>query len=92
MSENSSPQTAELNGPVVIEYGRYRLFESPDGGWIVARAVGTCERCEHCGCGEQAELIMIPAMVVKMARAQQSGGGLLGKLKAMTGHAGDNGS
>jgi hypothetical protein len=76
--------------PVVLEHGRYRLFESPDGGWVVARAVETCETCQNCGCGEQAEPIMIPAMVVKMARAQHNGG-LLGKLKAVTGLARDNG-
>lgn len=76
--------------PVVLEYGRYRLFESPDGGWVVARAVETCERCENCGCGEQAEPIMIPGMVVKMARAQQGGGGLLNKFRAVV--SGGNGS
>ena len=78
-------ETEVQTEPVVIEYGRYRLFESPDGGWVVARAVETCERCEHCGCGEQAEPIMIPGMVVKMARAQQGGGGLLAKFRAVIG-------
>ena len=79
-----SAEVQETTEPVVLEYGRYRLFESPDGGWVVARAVETCETCQNCGCGEQAEPIMIPGMVVKMARAQQNGGGLLGKLKAVT--------
>lgn len=77
-------ETAE--GPTVLEYGRYRVFEAPDGGWVVARAVDTCERCQGCGCGDQAEVINVPAMVIRMARAQ--GPGLLGKLKAMRGVTG----
>jgi hypothetical protein len=81
----SEAEAQAPEGPAVLEYGRYRLFESPDGGLVVARAVETCETCQTCGCGEQAEQIMIPGMVVKMARAQQNGGGLLGKLKAVTG-------
>lgn len=88
MSEAEVQAAAE---PVVLEYGRYRLFESPDGGWVVARAVETCETCQNCGCGSQADPIVIPAMVVKMARAQQNGGGLLGKLKAVTGLARQDG-
>lgn len=73
-------------GPKVLEHGRYRVFEAPDGGWVVARAVDTCETCQACGCGDQAEPIMVPAMVIRMARAQ--GPGLLGKLKAMRGATG----
>jgi hypothetical protein len=80
----------EMNGgtpapapPPVLEYGRYRVFEAPDGGWVVARAVDTCETCQACGCGDQADPIQIPAMVISMAKAQ--GGGMLSKLKAMTG-------
>ena len=83
-------EVQEATEPVVIEYGRYRLFESPDGGWVVARAVETCETCQSCGCGEQAEPIMIPGMVVKMARAQQGGGGLLAKFRAVM--SGGNGA
>ena len=82
MTETQAPVATE---PVVLEYGRYRLFESPDGGWVVARAVETCETCQNCGCGSQADPIVIPAMVIKMARAQQGGGGLLSKFKAVTG-------
>ena len=88
MSETEVQQTPVE--PVVLEFGRYRMFESPDGGWVVARAVETCETCRNCGCGSQADPIVIPAMVIKMARAQQ-GGGLLGKLKAVTSLARDNG-
>lgn len=71
----------EAPAPPVLEFGRYKVFEAPDGGWVVARAVDTCERCQGCGCGDQAEPIQVPAMVIRMAKAQ--GPGLLGKLKAM---------
>jgi len=79
---------AEVNGkpPVIEGPGRYCVYQAPDGGWIVARAVGLCQTCLDCGCGEQADPIAIPAMVIKMARSQ--GGNLLGKLKAMTGRGG----
>ena len=73
-------------GPRVLEYGRYRVGEGADGGWMIARAVDTCERCQSCGCGDQAEVINVPAMVIRMARAQ--GPGLLGKLRAMRGATG----
>lgn len=82
--DDQAPEPAE--GPKVLEYGRYRVFEAPDGGWVVARAVDTCETCQACGCGDQAEVINVPAMVIRMARAQ--GPGLLGKLKAMRGVTG----
>lgn len=78
--------TAELTAresgqPVVLELGRYRVFQAPDGGWVVARAVDTCERCQGCGCGTQAEPIAIPAMVIKVATMQ--GAGLADKLRAL---------
>ena len=66
--------------PDVVELGRYKVSEAPDGGWILARAINTCQSCRSHGCGEQAELVHIPAMVIKMARSQ---GGMLGKLKGM---------
>ena len=81
MSETEVQAATE---PTVIEYGRYRLFESPDGGWVVARAVQTCETCQACGCGEQADPIMVPGMVVRMARQ----GGAMSKLRAVMGRGG----
>lgn len=84
----SNGQTAaagplEAAPSLVLEFGRYRVFEAPDGGWIVARAVDICERCQDCGCGDQADPIVVPAMVIRMAKSQ--GPGLLGKLKALRG-------
>lgn len=74
--------------PVTLERGRYRVSEAPDGGWVLARAVNTCQSCQSCGCGEAAELVHIPAMVIKMARSQ---GGMLGKLKGMIPGGGSDG-
>ena len=71
--------------PVTLEYGRYRVFETPDGGWVIARAQGTCETCEHHDCGEQAEPVQVPGMFVKMARAQADGGGLMARAKGLIG-------
>lgn len=80
-SAAEAPQTP----PVIEGPGRYVIFQAPDGGWVVARAVGICERCRDCGCGDQAEPIQVPAMVV--ALAQQGGGKsrMLGMLKAASG-------
>ena len=83
MSETEVQETSAE--PAVLEYGRYRLFEAPDGGWVVARAVETCETCQNCGCGEQADPIVVPGMVVKMARS----GGAMQKLKAVMGRGGN---
>ena len=75
MTDNT---TAE---PVTLERGRYRVSEAPDGSWVLARALDTCQSCQSCGCGEAQELVHIPAMFIKMARSQ--GAGMLGKLKGM---------
>lgn len=72
---------AQSGQPVILERGRYRLYNAPDGAWVVARAVGLCDRCEACGCGDQAGLIQIPAVVIKLALAP--GGGLFDKLKTL---------
>jgi hypothetical protein len=57
-------ETSETNGqapaaPVVVEQGRYKMFEAP-GGLVLARAVNTCDRCQGCGCGDQAEPLELP--------------------------------
>jgi hypothetical protein len=81
----AEPQDTEAPRPPVIEGpGRYVVFQAPDGGWIVARAVELCDRCQGCGCGEQAEPIQIPSLVISMA-SQQGKGKLLGMLKAVSG-------
>lgn len=56
-------QAEELDGQAeiapVVEHGRYRLFAT-DGGLVLARAVDTCERCQACGCGQQADPLPLP--------------------------------
>ena len=57
--------------PVVLEYGRYRMFQAPDGGLVIARAVHTCDTCQSCGCGTQADPVgPIPAVLVKVMRGE----------------------
>ena len=73
-----SAETQVSTEPDVLEYGRYRVFETPDGGWVIARAAATCDRCQSCGCGEQADPISVPGMIVAMAKQ----GGGMGRLKA----------
>jgi hypothetical protein len=69
--------------PAVLEHGRYKIFELPDGGWLISRAVDTCERCQSCGCGDQADKLSIPGMMVKMAAGMQGGGsGAVASAKA----------
>lgn len=59
----SDGQAAELDGrqelAPVVERGRYALFQTPEG-LVLARAVDTCERCQRCGCGTQADPLPLP--------------------------------
>jgi hypothetical protein len=81
--------TADVEaGPEVLEAGRYRLFRAPDGAWVVARAVETCETCQACDCGTQADPIVVPAMVVKMA----ANGGMMKKMRAVMGFGSSDGA
>lgn len=70
--------------PVVEGPGRYVVYQGADGGWVAARALGICERCAGCGCGEQAEPIIVPKLLIDLAM-QQGKGRLMGMLKAVTG-------
>lgn len=80
--------TPAAAGPVLLEHGRYAIRQPSDGGLVIGRAVGICQRCQDCGCGDQAELIHVPAMILKIASG--SGGGMmLRKLRAMIGQPED---
>lgn len=79
MTETNGQAPAPEQAPPVIEQGRYRVFEMPDGAWLIARAVDTCERCQACGCGTQADPVPVPAMIVQLAKAQ--GQGILARLR-----------
>jgi len=46
------------------ERGRYAMYSPPDGSLVVARATGLCESCTSCGCGQQADPVIIPAEIV----------------------------
>jgi len=72
--------------PELLETGRYALYRAPDGGIVIARALNTCEACHH-GCGDQAEPIVIPAMIVKMAEMRDAG--MVKKFRAMMGARGE---
>lgn len=71
----TAPEPGVIEGP-----GRYKVYETPDGGWTIARAIGICRNCQSCGCGEQAEPVQIPAMVVQLAK-RQGGKSVLGMLR-----------
>lgn len=43
----------------VVERGRYAVY-AEESGLVLARAVDTCERCQGCGCGTQAEPMALP--------------------------------
>jgi hypothetical protein len=56
------------------ERGRYAVYGQADGGLLIARATGLCERCQSCGCGEQAAPVgPIPGGLVQMARMAAAG-------------------
>lgn len=54
--------------PEVLAHGRFKLWSTPAGDLVAAAATGICDRCQSCGCGEQAEPRTIPAMVVKLLK------------------------
>lgn len=61
-SKNNAPPVT-LEGP-----GRYHVYQAPNKDWVIARSVGICETCRECGCGDPAEPVRIPAMVIQMAK------------------------
>ena len=67
--------------PLVLEAGRYKLAQAPDGALVLGRATGLCQACSECGCGDQSPPVHVPAMVMRMAK-----GGMLGR---MLGHIGE---
>ena len=66
MSEGTPPEPAER--------GRYAVYEMADGGLLIARTSGICDRCRDCGCGEQREpLGPVPGGVIEMAKMAAAG-------------------
>lgn len=91
VTEDATEQDGLFPEPKMIEGpGRYRVFETLEGGWVVARAGPLCARCQGCGCGEQAEPIQLPPVVIQVAKARMNGDagggpGLMAMLRAVTG-------
>ena len=85
MSADAEDAAAVEAGPEPVEHARHAVFNTPDGGMVIARAGPLCERCASCGCGEQADPIVIPPVAVTAWRAMQNGDrvGALAKMKAM---------
>lgn len=73
--------------PEVVETGRYKVFEAPEG-LVIARATDTCERCQGCGCGDQQPGLAVPdvrrgrAYLIQWMMANANSG-VLGALKGV---------
>lgn len=57
---------AAADGRTLLERGRYAITGLADGSRVITRAAPVCETCQACGCGEQADPIMIPSAVVAL--------------------------
>lgn len=54
MSDGNGREPVPAPDDMVLEFGRYKVLRHPGGnGFIIARAINTCDRCQACGCGEQ---------------------------------------
>ena len=76
------------------ERGRYAVYQAADGGLVIARAAPLCETCAACGCGEQADPLTVPAMLVSLAKQAAAGGKMpgLGAIRKAVMARGGNGS
>ena len=79
---------------VPAERGRYAVYSAPDGGLVIARAAGICDICANCGCGEQADPITVPAMLVALAKNAAANGKMpgFGAIRKAVMARGGNGS
>lgn len=80
---NGSAPTVE--GLVLVESGRYKLWQEPNGYPAIARATGLCERCQSCGCGDQQPLVTMAGMMQMALQNGFSLGSLKGMFKAARG-------
>lgn len=74
-------QQPEVAAP--LERGRYAVFETPDGGLAIARSGPLCDTCAGCGCGEQADAIMVPKMAADVIMGRSEIGKMKDKLLRM---------
>lgn len=83
---NDTPPAAA--GPQLLGRGRFALSDMPDGSLVLRHAAPLCERCEACGCGDQRDPIVIPAMLAGIIRAHGEGRRVgVGQLRALMGMA-----
>ena len=77
--------------PEAAERGRYAVYQTLDGGWVIATAGPLCQNCAGCRCGQAyRDPIQVPPFVVNMI----TGGGmsaLPAPLRAMLGKVMGNG-
>ena len=78
--------------PEPSERGRYAVYDMADGGLLIARVSGICERCRDCGCGDQRDpLGPIPGSVIEMAKMAAQGKIKLPNMKQLKQLAGSRG-
>lgn len=78
--------------PEPSERGRYAVYDMPDGGLLIARTSGICQRCLDCGCGDQREpLGPVPGGVIEMAKMAAAGKIRLPNMKQIRQLAGNRG-
>jgi hypothetical protein len=85
----ASETTTPAKAPVIEGPGRYVVYQGPES-WKIARAVGICDRCQSCGCGEQAEPVDIPDFsqgrnAILAWAMKNMNHGLLGSLRGVMG-------
>lgn len=69
----------------LLERSRIAITEMPDGSWVIRRAGPICQTCQDCGCGDQADPLVIPAMAISAWKAMQAGNrkGAIATAKAL---------
>lgn len=78
MSDGNGSAPVPAPDDMVMEFGRYKVLSHPAGnGFIIARAVNTCETCQSCGCGQQQENLDISPRGVAGLLGQASKAGIL---------------
>jgi len=66
-----------------VERGRYAIYQTSDGGYVVARAVDLCDSCLGCDCGNRAAQLEAPGWAVKLMAGAGSPAGMLKAARAM---------
>jgi hypothetical protein len=84
MTAETGTTTAAAAAPELLARGRFALTAMPDGSLVLRHATPLCETCQECGCGEQRDPIVIPAMLAGIIRAHGAGQRIgVGQLRAL---------